>query len=433
MTCGLLFLALVGAASAAKSDRATTSVGAQGIISPPTDDVAGLNLLLAHRLRWTLVEGDQATTKALINGRFTFDPLQDVVLERTRVNALGVSIAGEQTTWNLGRSAVYRGGPRLVDGVQLAHRLDGGWEIGAWGGEAPDLFTTLPAPRFGGGPILVYAQPTVQASIVGEALVDSAGALDRAGALMQARYSALPRMEIDSRLDLQLPSGGASPLSDGLIFFRWTPREALRLDAFYNAYAAPWYLTSAERDPALQRWSQRSEALGLTEDIPQDSVDPTLHQLVGAGGRVDTSERVRLGLDLRYRYHADPDRQFGRATPKLTLRGLADDRLELTADVTLLYANLDPRGEVGVAGWFEPSPDGVAFDSAVRLLYAQVDGVAMPGFYADSYVDWIHVDGWVVAAGVFATGDFDDAFGDAPFLDAAYGAIGRLSWRVRGD
>ncbi len=144
---------------------------------------------------------------------------------------------------------------------------------------------------------------------------------------------------------------------------------------------------------------------------------------------MDASERLRLGLDLRYRYHADPDRRYARAGPKLTLMGLADDRLEVTADVMLLYANLAARGEFGVAAWIEPWEAGVvAFDSSIRLLYAQVDGVAMPGFYADSYVDWIHLAGWTLAAGVFGTGDTDGSF-----TDVAFGGIGRLSWRLRGS
>ncbi len=407
-------------ALAAEPDRAWTGVGVQGVYSPPAQQ-GELDLVLSERLRWTLWEQEQTTLQLRADARFTVDPFRGTKVETARVRELGVHLSTGELAVDLGRSPVAYGGPRLVDGVQLHKGLGPAWTVGFWAGEAPDLYTTRPAPRFGGGPILVYQLERHQISLVGEVLTSDAG-FDRAGLLLQGRTALNRRIWVDTRLDLQTVSEG-TPLADAAVFLRYQPSPSLRIGAFYDAHSTWRYLSTQDRDPALQRFASRSQELGLSEDIPQDSLDPTLYQLVGLSGRWDSTGRLSLQLEGRYRHHALADRRYARVGPRVGFQ--ATDELLLTVDAFALYASEETRTELGVTAWYQPDRPFAVDGSARLLLSPQLD----PGFYADGFVSWVAPGpGLSVAAGLFTHGQSDSGF-----TDTAVGGLARLTWRLRGS
>ena len=411
---------LVLTAFATESNRAWTGVGVQGIYSVPEGRVQGeMDVILSERLRWGLYEGDALAVQARVDGRSMVDPFRGTTVESARVSELGVHLSSDHWAVDLGRSPVLYGGPRLVDGVQVLHNAES-WSAGFWLGEAPDLFTTRPAKRGGGGPILVYALDRHQVSLVGEFLTSDAG-FDRAGVLVQSRSSLGRRLFVDTRVDLQTVNQG-TPIADAAVFVRFQPSPSLRLMGFYDAHSTWRYQATQERDLAIQRFDKRSQTLGLSEDIPTDSPDPTLYQLVGGTVRWDDQGAVHLQLDARYRHHALADRRYARVGPRLGIQ--ANDALLVTVDAFALYANEAIRYELGVTAWYQ-SERPVALDGSARLLLSEQ---REPGFYADGFVNWIVEERDLgVAAGVYTLGQTTDSF-----TDTAFGGLARVSWRFDG-
>jgi len=399
----------------------TTMVGMQSAWSPSVT-AGNLDLLLAERLRWDLAEpGAPMGVRVLADGRFRIDPWRTPTLERNLVRTLGVELSTSEWTLDLGRHPVYQGGPRLVDGVQLRYHASGGWEIGAWGGFVPDLYTTRPALRFGGGPILAFERSWIQGSLVGE-VSWAAGALDRAGLLALGRVSADPTVEASGRLDVQVVDAQGTPgLADGSVYVRWRPEDALRVDALYDAYSSFRYLGTEERDPDVHRFAVRAQAAGVTEDIPQDAFDPTLYHLVGLSGTWTPPGAMgaQMGLRGRYRYHPDPSRRLAWLGPELAVRGLAGERLDLTLDGSLRWFDAALRGDAGLTVLLEPTPDrALALDGSVRLLIDPKTYGGRPGWYTDLFVDWVLPAGFVVVGGVDFVREWDGAF-----ADVGYGAF----------
>jgi len=405
-------------ALAAEPDRAWSGVGVQGVYSPPAEE-GELDLVLSERVRWGLWEQDDLTAQLRLDARFTVDPFRSVTIETSRVREAGLHLSSPRLAVDVGRSPVLYGGPRLVDGVQLVGGVGESWTAGFWLGEAPDLFTTRPAKRGGGGPILVRQLDRHQVSLVGELLYSDVG-FDRAGVLVQGRSALNRRRWVDTRLDLQSVSEG-SPLADAALFVRWQPQPTLRLSAFYDAYSTQRYLATADRDPAVQRFAARSESLGLSEDIPQDALDPTLYQLMGGSVRWASAGRLSVQFDARYRHHALADRRYARAGPRVGVQ--CTDALSLTVDAVGLYVGEQTRSELGLTAWYQPERP-LAVDGSVRVLF----GDQRPSFYADGFVNWVSPPaGLSLAAGVFFHGQQS---GD--YTDTAVGGMARLSWRLNG-
>src|SRR5262249_45022434 len=138
-------------------DVAVSSVGGQTWTDSALRDVGGasdLNFAIGERLRWT-ISGDRPKPDgaprpghwlALAPAQFLLDPGPSgaPVFEWNEVRQLGFEYDSAHWTLDLGRSLVYRGGPRLVDGVQALYQPGTTTKLGVWGGLAPDLFTTDP-------------------------------------------------------------------------------------------------------------------------------------------------------------------------------------------------------------------------------------------------------------------------------------------------
>ncbi len=413
------------------------SLGLAGLWSHAGGDF-DLDLLVAERLRWEPVREPRLRLRVVVDARFAFDLVGKPRLTSTwspvewgRVRRLGVEIESPAMSLQLGRHPVHRGGFRLVDGLQLVTRPRSHWEVGLWAGLAPDVVTTTPALRFGGGPVVALTLPWLQVSVVAEVLGTPWG-LDRLGGLAQVRLSLDPRLEVHGRVDLQLPDRrGGSNLVDAAVFVRGRPHRSLDLTLLYDAYSSVRYLDSRDRDPAARRFALRAEAMGLTEGVPQDSNDPTIHQLVGFSGRWrpgdPTALRPTLGLDVRYRHHREPARRFARASLRGGLLGIGD-RLDLLLDGGVLMVNRQPRGELGLGGLVELGRQRlVALDASARLTLLPGEAAAIdPAWYADLFIDVLTPVGLVVAAGVYAEG-----LQVPEGHDVAVGGLARVTWRLR--
>jgi hypothetical protein len=414
------------------------SVGVAGLWSHATGGV-DLDLLLAERLRWEALRRPDVRLRVLADARFAFDLVGKPRLTATwsalewgRVRRLGVEIETPAMTLQLGRHPVHRGGFRLVDGVQLITRPKPHWEVGLWGGLAPDAVSTMPALRFGGGPLAALTLSWLQVSLAGEILGTPAG-LDRLGALIQGRLSLDPHLELHARADLQVPDGrGGGALVDAAVFLRGRPHRSLDLELLYDAYSSVRYLRSVDRDPAARRFALRAEALGLTEGVPQELNDPTIHHLVGFSGRwrpgLDAARlRPTLGLDLRYRHHAEPARRFARASLRGGLLGIGD-RLDLLLDGGVLMVDRRPRGELGLSALLELGRQRlVALDGSARLsLLPGDEGGVAPAWYGDLFVDVLTPFGLVLAAGIYGEG-----LSVPQGWDVAVGGLARVTWRMR--
>ena len=413
--------------TAAGSDVWSTSVGVQYLHASAVgaDD---LDLLFGQRLVWTVQERPGLATRALANGRFTVDPAGDIVLERTRVSTLAAEVSGGPLTATFGRSPVYLGGPRLVDGAQVIGRFKNGIELGAWGGLAPDLFTTLPRVRPGGGPILAYVGSATQVSTVGEAVFFEGG-LDRAGVLTQIRYAPGPGLQTSGRADVQLADAdGRAGLADGAVSVRVAPTRAFTSDLLYDAYSSLRYRTTSELDPRIQRFAARIEALGLSEGITQDLPDPTLFHLVSLRNRLRATEgtlQPAVGLETRYRHAADPAARYGRIRPSAGFESA--ERFGLTLDGGVLWVDSATQGDLGAAAWLDvlPSAD-LTLDGSFRLLIAPRDYGDRPGWYTDLFVESVLANQVVLIGGASLEHepliDFDDV---------ALGVFMQLSTSVR--
>jgi hypothetical protein len=425
-------LALVSAAWA-QSDRSVSSVGVDGIWDAGATQ-GDVDLYVGERLRWTLREGE-STDRLLIDGSVTYDPVSAAPLERLHLVALGLERASDSLVVDVGRHPVAWGGPRLVDGAQVI-ATNGDWHYGGWGGLAPDLFTTLPELRYGGGPTIAWLQSSRQLTAVGEVLF-AQGALDRAGLLLTGRVAHDPKMETTARLDLQATES-AIGLADAQAVVRYRPRDGVRYDASYEAYSSYRYLSSSDLDPTLIRFAERIEALGIEQGITQDMLDPTLYQALGAGVRWDPDASAHAaptaGISARARFAPDVTGQYGQLTGRLGMAGLAGNRLEVGLEVigTLqgseIGSTYDFYGDFGVVATYEPHPDSpMLLDGTVRLLTGPY-GLTR---YADCFLSWLS-DGDRGPRLVLDVGVFGEAGDDEEFVDTAGGGFVRASlWATR--
>ncbi len=407
MLTSLLAIALAG-------DLAVHTAGFQGHYSGATAR-GDLDLLLGERLRWTLGEG----VRLWIDTRFLVDPSGPSTLERYRVRRLGVELTRGTTTVRLGRHPVQGGGPRLVDGLQVTHRIDA-WEIGFWLGAAPDLFTTAPRARFGLGPTAVFSRSTLRATLTGE-LLFAPGGIDRASALATFRAAPSRRFAVDGRLDLELTG---PHLADGRVGMQHRPTDALRFDLFYEAFSSLRYQRTATLDPEVRRFEAR--LLQGVDRLDGDPRDATLNHLVGAGAELlppGEAPTPFVHTRLRYRYHDDPKNRFARFTTRAGLTRI--DGLHTVAGLlTLRHVDAALQADLGLQTVFAFGGGCCQLDASAQVLLnpARYDGA---GLYADLFVDLVGATGFTVGAGLTGTmepTEVNDS-GGAGFL--------RLTWRQR--
>jgi hypothetical protein len=440
-------LGFVSIAWAQSSDVSITSVGVQTWTSSALFGTDA-DLALAQRLRWT-VAGDPAGTSAtrmLADARFSVDPTGgDPAFEWSSVRQLGVELSRPGYALTIGRTAVFRGGPRLVDGVQALLRPSDKVDVGLWGGLAPDVFTTLPRLRPGAGPIVSYVTPRLQASVAGDVTVavgdPARTGLDRVGVLTMVRATADRAAEASGRLDLELVGAEGTRLVDGSLFGVVTPTPFLRVDALYNAFSSYLYQNTTDLDPDLQRFAVRAGVLGTGVDaIGADTRDPRLNHVVGGAVQLqpDTDGAApRVRVTVRNRFHPDPDNRYFRLNPQAGVVRVGD-ALDVLLDGNYLVIPIDPldslvdpqRGtqwDAGLVATFFPGEGSVGLDGSVRYVNAP-DQLAGRGWYGDLYVDVVseELDLLVTAGGSVIT---EPDLGDQQ--DTGVGAYLRVSKYLR--
>lgn len=471
----MIALALLPYATAGQPvepDVSVTSVGLQAWSAPalkqvvladddPTNDgTTDLDFLLGQRLRWTLADNGTTRVVARVNARFTLSPGDAALWKRNRVRQLGVSVVSDKVNVEIGRSQVVRGGPRLVDGLQVLAHPSSTVDVGAWAGLQPDLFSTDPRLRPGAGPIVVYKAPRVQASAVGE-LVFGGGGLDRASTLLQGRLSAARTFDVSARADLDLAAGR---VTDGQLFARWAPTETLTVDGFYNVFSSYLYQKTQDLDPDLQRFAQRIVSQGNEDYLPQvlqNCMDPGVAHMLGGDVRLrpagtDSGLFARFGARYRLGSNAQPlpepgqasdlciladTNAFLRLSPQVGLANLpVGGGLDVTLDANLYNIEGRQQADAGFTVFFEPTDEGLfAVDTSYRLLFNRYDAVKNPygyagtGHYADLFVDLVVAPAdLMVGAGLNFESEpaylADDA---TPFSEGAVGAFLRLSKYIR--
>ena len=424
---GAVSVLLLVSTAWAQSDRSVSAVGVDGIWDAAATQ-GDVDLFVGQRLRWTLREG-VTTDRLLLDGSVTYDPVSPAPLERLNLVALGLERASESLVVDVGRHPVAWGGPRLVDGAQVIAR-NGDWHYGGWGGLAPDLFTTLPQLRYGGGPTVAWLQSSRQLSAVGE-LLFAQGAFDRAGLLVVGRVAQDPQMEATARLDLQATET-AIGVADAQAVARYRPRDGVRYDASYEAYSSYRYLSSSDLDPTIVRFAERIEALGIEQGIEQDQLDDTVYHQLGAGARWDPDASAHAAptaaIRGRARYAPDPEDRYGQLSGALGVAGLVDNRLEVGLEVIATVRGDGFYGDVGVVATYEPQPDSmVVLDGSVRLLTSPA-GLTR---YGDLYLSWLS-DAEHGPRPVLDVGLFGEAGDDEEFVDSAVGGFVRASlWVTR--
>lgn len=436
---------------------AATSVGVQHWQSGAQQGLAqdrgvkdtDTDVLLGQRIRWTLSESDTMAVRARVDARFTLGPGDAVLWERNRVRQLGFSVLTEKWSLDIGRHGVHKGGPRLVDGVQLLLHASETVDVGAWAGLAPDLFTTNPRVRPGGGPIVAYNGSTVQASFVGD--FSAYQGLDRGAVLATGRISAARTIEVSGRMDLELIGG--LHLADGQIWSRWAPVSSTRVDVFYNAFSSFRYQNSENLMPDVKRFGQR-----YVQDNPnlplarQDCLDPKVAHVVGStfavrpnhGGVAPTfalSGRARFGPKDPLPLVGEPPpaaacqlddiNGFVRVNPQIGLSHVPlGGRLDLTLDANYLVIDGRNQTDGGLQVYWEPSDDGAfSIDTSYRVITNKYDKVTNPqgwdglGSYADLFVDLV-VDPADMVIGVGL--NLETEPGEV-VKDVGVGAYGRLT------
>jgi hypothetical protein len=381
--------------------------GADPQVPQPTD----ADLILGQRLRWTLA-GDVTKSGpallALADARFTVDPggPEDTPpFEWSQVRQLGTEIIAGRWTVDVGRHPVFRGGPRLVDGVQALFAPSSELRLGLWAGLVPDLFTTLPTLRPGVGPILSYTTSDVQFSVVGDLSVYD-GEIDRLGLLSIGRYTLERRLEASTRIDLELMGREGARLVDGQIVLIGTPNPAVRLDALYDAFSSYTYLGSEVLDPDLQRFAARLGPLGLADGLLQEVRDPTLNHLFGATARVqpDTDGAApRVMLTARQRMHPDPANRYTRINPQAGVVGVGEF-LDVLVDGNVILVDEATQLDGGLMLYLEPGDGTVSFDTSFRAIVAE-EALGGTGLYADLFVNVVSVplDLLFIAGGTVTT------------------------------
>ena len=421
-------------------ERVSTSLGVRGVTSVATGGEVDFETLLHQRLRWRVVEGGPGVSMALINGRFAVDPLDGVTLERSQVTSLAVETTAPAWQLTLGRSAIAHGGPRLVDGAQGVWRFGGGFSLGAWGGLAPDLFTTLPRARYGGGVIAAYSMGSFSSSLISETLVESGG-FDRVGGLLQVKMEQLPLGSVGGRLDMQVNTLDNPIISDANVWLRARPIRGLRLRADLQAYSSYRYLRSEDLDPGIRRFATRVVDLGLIEGIEQDSMDDTLYYQATGGvdyrhQRGDGGE-TGAGLTVRGRVASPVSRisvdslpytDYVMLSPWVGSQGHGGGRFGATLDGSLRFEGEGLQVDAGVVLTLAGGEESDwLVDQSTRVLLSPAY-LGLPGLYTDLFADFATEWGLTFSGGLFAAIEHDDIVDEL-----SMGGFALLTWGARGE
>jgi len=410
-------------------DYSVTTVGVRGALSVATGGDYDLDLLLSERLSWTVFKQSAGASTALVNARFTMDPGGGLNLERSQVTSLGTRTTLGDWELYAGRHSVVSGGPRLVDGAQALFRVNPRLKVGAWGGAAPDLFTTLPRGRFGGGVILGYSDSGVAASLATEALFVRDG-VDRLGALVQLGYDMLPAFSGGSRLDIQLNDPNMPVVTDAALFGRLLVSNHTRVSADYQAYSSFRYLQTEDLDPSIQRFEQRVVELGIVSGIPQDSMDDALYHAAGTkvAWRAPVFREIHssAGLSLRGRSASEPERRYALAAAYLGVDNMFEGRLGVTLDGVSRVDSTGVSGDAGVVVQVTSNEDSNwSLDTSARaLINPEYKGI--PGVYIDSFFDITAGNGVTFSVGAYSALEHDDVVEELSF-----GGFLLASYRVR--
>lgn len=374
------------------ADVVRSSAGVQATHSASLGQT-DVDVLLGEKVRWRTSPGG----RLWIDGAFTIDTDGATTFERSRVRHLGMELHREALRVWVGRHPVAFGGPRIVDGLQVIGQT-GPWSVGGWAGLAPDLFTTRPELRPGGGPMIAWVQGRGELTLVGEVL-GAQGGLDRAGAIASGRLEGGNVWDVSGRLDWQFEdAAGRSGLADGAVFGQLRPTDAFRIDVLYNAFSSYRYQQTTLLDPTIQRFTTRVDALALALGVAEESEDPTIHHMVGLTPRVHTRS-VDVSVLARARLASDPTQRYERVQPRVGFRGPLDGRLELQLDANLVHLDTGWSESAGPTVLLELAADrSLWLDGSVRaVLDPAYEGV---GGYADLFVDWMAPAGVLLMGGV---------------------------------
>jgi hypothetical protein len=415
-------------------DLSVTSLGVRGDLSVATGGQSDLDLLLTERLRWKVLPQLPGETRLWIDGRLVVDTNGTVGLEHSRLTRMATSTQVDRFTLDVGRSPVQYGGPRLVDGLQGQWRLNRSFLAGVWGGYAPDLFSTLPRNRVGGGLFASFSSMGIAASLLTENLF-SEGLKDRSAALFQLRFETLPTISVGSRMDVQQDGDSSWRVADGALFARISPNAHWRVDADYHAYSSYRYLETQDLDPTIQRFAQRAEAVGLTTGIPQESPDTTLFQQVSGRLRwrspqIGESE-IGASLLFKVRTAANGIGDYALVAPSVGLYGWAGGRVDTAIDAALRQSGESFSGDAGgtVAFLSQGDADWMVDCSARALFSSAYDGV--PGAYLDTFFDWGIGSGWVLSTGAYAALEHDLVVEELSFGGFLFASFGVRPDRVK--
>ena len=428
----LLALLVIPALAEAGDWRVTNRLSAGVIVDLPHHSWnLGGELLISERFRARIQTDRGALIEVVASGR-TGLKMGTWTLNRTRVRALGVRIDADALHMEIGRHPVIDGGWRLVDGVQALARPWKHVEVGGWLGLLPDPWTTAPAPRFGGGPILRWRGKRWQAAVLAEIAGTVAG-LDR----LAVRASG--RVEVGKVLDLsgraELANGGASApvrAEELGISAVIDPAPRLRVRTGWAMSGGHAYVQGVQRDPALTRWWQRWTDAAPTEPVPwEETTDIATHLVRGsvmwrpvlkAGPILHLGVRARAGLRP-----ADMAASTARIAGEGGACGLLGGRVDLLATGGALLWGGSWRSELGVRGWLGPDPKGrLQIEAAGRLwIGRRPDGVLVPSVAADLYIDWRVARGLDVALGYRLDNDLD-----VDRWNTVHTALVRASWTL---
>jgi hypothetical protein len=433
---GLLLATLLASTASAGEPVGVVNRFSAGVWfdAAPSSRAYGLDMLLSDTLRASLVEKPKLHLDLLAAARLNVRLFDGGRVDQARVRALELRFKLDKVVLDVGRFTPKGGGIRLVDGVQALGDLGHGVQLGAWAGLSPDPWNTMPALRFGGGPVLAWTDKRGEVSLLGEVLATPDG-LDRVSGVARGRVELGRIAEMSGLIDLQA-GGKDAPvrLSDATAFFRLDPHKDVRVDLMYDAWSSLSYLVSSSRDPTLTRFAARSVALAEDPWNPQDSVDTTVYHMAGATVAWDHAltedgpTHLRLTVDGRYRHHTLADRRYARAGLRADVTGLVDGRVDVGVGERFLWWQGHPGSDSTASVWAQLDKGGMAaLDVSAQVVVQPLEGAAnwAPAVYADAFVDVMATPDLTVSAGY--------AFGNALDLDrwdTSHSALLQLTWRA---
>ena len=150
-------------------------------------------------------------------------------------------------------------------------------------------------------------------------------------------------------------------------------------------------------------------AAPLAAQTPDAGIVPILLRGDNVQSALDPESGLELGAVGRYRYHAEPDRQYGRFSLRQGLTGQLGGKLDLSFQESVLYWGGQPGWDAVAIGMVEPfdavplAVDG-SYQAGLKPLPERPD-IMGSYHYADVFVDWMSNDRqWMVSAGYGFTG-----------------------------